>query len=217
MPTGYTSDIYAGRDITFRDFALGCARAFGALVTMRDDAKDAPIPSEFPEDTYHRDAMGRAAAALIDLDSLSPEACDTKAKAEYVRRLRDWRKSEADRAALRARYEAMLDEVLAWEPPTEEHVGLKSLMVEQLESSIQFDTDYESPRPVRLTGKQWAKAERKRLEHDVEYHGREDNKAAQRVAERNGWVKALFASLPAANPGYVRDAVPENDHSEMPS
>ena len=32
--TGYTSKI--AQDITFKDFVMSCARAFGALVTLRD-------------------------------------------------------------------------------------------------------------------------------------------------------------------------------------
>lgn len=40
MPTGYTADIKDG--ITFRDFALRCARAFGATIMQRDE--DISIP-----------------------------------------------------------------------------------------------------------------------------------------------------------------------------
>ena len=35
MPTGYTDKIKDG--ITFKEYAMGCARAFGALITMRDN------------------------------------------------------------------------------------------------------------------------------------------------------------------------------------
>ena len=37
MPTGYTLDLYNGKDITFEEFVLKCARAFGALIDMRDE------------------------------------------------------------------------------------------------------------------------------------------------------------------------------------
>jgi hypothetical protein len=49
MPTGYTAPIADG--MTFEQFALGCARAFGALVTMRDEPSDAPIPERLEPDT----------------------------------------------------------------------------------------------------------------------------------------------------------------------
>lgn len=37
MPTGYTSPLYEGKEISFEQFALRCARNFGALVMMRDE------------------------------------------------------------------------------------------------------------------------------------------------------------------------------------
>jgi len=37
MPSGFTSDIYDGKKITFKDFTLKCARAFGACIHLRDD------------------------------------------------------------------------------------------------------------------------------------------------------------------------------------
>ena len=52
MPSGYTSDIYNGKEVTFKDFALGCARAFGACVMQRDDPADEK-PKIMPEESYH--------------------------------------------------------------------------------------------------------------------------------------------------------------------
>ena len=46
MPTGYTADIQDGKITTLREYALSCARAFGALIMMRDDPHDAPIADD---------------------------------------------------------------------------------------------------------------------------------------------------------------------------
>ena len=35
MPTGYTAAVCSGEITEIKDFALSCARAFGALITMR--------------------------------------------------------------------------------------------------------------------------------------------------------------------------------------
>lgn len=35
MPTGYTSEIYQGEEVSPKDFLLTCARAFGATISMR--------------------------------------------------------------------------------------------------------------------------------------------------------------------------------------
>ena len=61
MPTGYTHDIPAG--ITFRQFALNCARAFGANIAMRDDPADKPIEVYEPSD-YSAKAITKATNEL---------------------------------------------------------------------------------------------------------------------------------------------------------
>jgi len=44
MPTGYTAEIYEGeKEVTFEKFALTCARAFGACITIRDEPMSASI------------------------------------------------------------------------------------------------------------------------------------------------------------------------------
>lgn len=47
MPTGYTADVQSGKVTDFAEYAMNCARAFGALVLMRDDPSDADIPERF--------------------------------------------------------------------------------------------------------------------------------------------------------------------------
>lgn len=195
MPTGYTAKIAEGEGVTFPEFALACARAFGALILMRDDSPDAPIPDQFPADTYHRDRQDKALAHLIDLSNMTDEECAVEAKREYVDALSAHRRYERAEAETKARYEAMLDQVLAWEPPTDEHVELKAFMVEQIESSIRFDTGYERPSPVRKTGAEWRTAQREKAERDVEYHAKEQAKADERATGRSEWVQQLKASL----------------------
>ena len=68
MPTGYTDAIKDG--ITFQQFAMNCARAFGACVTMRDDPSDKPIPERFEPSAWHKERLGDAYAALSELDKM---------------------------------------------------------------------------------------------------------------------------------------------------
>ena len=56
MPSGYTENIYYGKEVTFKDFALGCARAFGACVMQRDDPADVK-PKIMPEESYHTEKL----------------------------------------------------------------------------------------------------------------------------------------------------------------
>lgn len=43
MPTGYTSIIDDNENVTFKEYALRCARGFGALMHLRDESLDKEI------------------------------------------------------------------------------------------------------------------------------------------------------------------------------
>jgi hypothetical protein len=69
MPTGYTAAIKDG--ISFQQFAMACARAFGALVMMRDEPSSAPIP-DFQPSNFHVEHLELARAELARLQALTP-------------------------------------------------------------------------------------------------------------------------------------------------
>lgn len=195
MPTGYTADLYDGKDQSFPEFALACARAFGALILMRDDPKDAPIPDEFAPDDYHVKKIAEARAEFDRLVSMT----NVEADAEAVRLADEWDAAraaeEATRLARKARYEAMRDEAEAWDPPTSEHQGLKEFMVKQLTESIDFDCfTYEFPSPPR-DGSTWRHEAVAKAKRDIEYHTAEHAKEVERAAGRSAWVQALRHSL----------------------
>jgi len=58
MASGYVHKMLDDKQ-DFRTFAMSCARAFGALITMRDEPADAPIPDEFKPDPYHMERNRR--------------------------------------------------------------------------------------------------------------------------------------------------------------
>lgn len=198
MPTGYTHAVQTGKVTTLRDFALSCARAFGACIMMRDEPADVPIPAEFqPETRYYDELEAQATATLRELSDVSPEDADARALADYTDAVAARHERRRKRAEERARYEAMLAQVEAWTPPTPEHDELKRFMARQLRESIDFDCDgrYDT-HPVRETGADWltrelADAERRLA--SAQEHRREE---IARVAGRNAWVAALRASLP---------------------
>lgn len=194
MPTGYTSDIYDGKAVTFEEFALGCARAFGALVTMRDDPRDAEIPQEFAPSLYHARAAGDARRRLDEVlawdEADAQDAADT-AHLEAVQHAAEVTKRNSE---LRERYEAMLVMVNAWEPPTEDHVEFKKFMADQLQSSIDGDT-YTVSVPDPVTPEQYVIDQTERAKRDIAYHEAEQAKEYERAEQRTAWVKALRASL----------------------
>jgi hypothetical protein len=196
MPTGYTARIAEGQ--TFEEFASTCARAFGALVTMRDEPMSAELPDEVPGDRGYAEGRARAAAAaLAEFDARTDEqhaadmARDRALLDESAERVR------ADKRRQRAAYEAMLARVGAWHPPTPEHVGLKTFMHEQIAESIRFDCseDYVTGAGPEVPLSEWVASQRDRLVREVTRCHEHASEEAKRTAERNAWIKALKESL----------------------
>lgn len=196
MPTGYTAKLYEGEPQTFPEFLLSCARAFGALIQMRDDPMDAPIPDEFAPSPYYAEQKAKGEARLAELQAMSDNEADTAAQAAYDQAVAAWDEIEAKRKAMKQRYEAMLAEAEAWTPPTPDHQGLKDFMVKQLTESIDFDCSMDYwPRPNRLHGSEWLEQEIARSERMVEMDRKHYDEEVERSANRTAWVKALRESV----------------------
>ena len=198
MTTGYTASIKDG--ITFQRFALSCARAFGALIMMRDDPMDAPIPDEFKPSDYNAKRLIEINAALDEIEALPEAECQARADKEYQDRLNDLRKSIDEAFDLKGKYETMLSQVKAWIPPSADHKGLKDFMIQQITDSISFDSHidyYEKEiselRPI--SGKEWKHKSLAKLVHEKIYNEDEHQKEISRTAGRNTWVRQLRDSL----------------------
>lgn len=196
MPTGYTAAIKDG--ISFEKFAMDCARAFGACVTLRDEPGGGEnIPFVFEPSDYHAKALQAARDAMAEFLAMTPEQHERAAAKE-------WDDAETSRLirlqekrATRAAYEAMLAKVQAWKPPTPEHAELHSFMATQIIQSISFDCDeaYCAVPALRRTGAEWAEHRKELLTQDIEYHEREHAAEVHRAASRTAWVRALRDSL----------------------
>lgn len=196
MPTGYTADIANG--ITFPEYAMQCARAFGACITMRDDPKEALIPDEFTPNDYHAQELQNHRNQLSEVMHMTLAQCEEAARTEYDKAVatRDAELRAGDE--LRAKYESMLEHVAQWQPPTPDHVGLKEFMAQQIRDSIPWDCDnhyYRDNVPVLLSGVEWRKERIKSISQNIAYL---EQHYAEEVAgsnERTAWVMALRASL----------------------
>jgi hypothetical protein len=197
MPTGYTADVQSGKVTEFPEFAMQCARAFGALIMMRDESSKAPIPERFePKTSYYDEALASAKARLAELLAMSPEAVTAAAEESHKDAVARWSARRAARAAERQRYEAMLAKVAAWEPPTPEHDGMKKFMADQLRESIKFDCsgDYDDE-PVALAGPAWLEKETETARWDIGRYAKHRREEIARTEDRNKWLADLRASL----------------------
>jgi hypothetical protein len=197
MPTGYTAAIKDG--ISFEKFVWTCARAFGALVTMRDDRMDAPIPQAFEPSPHYTEALAKAKGELTRVKAMTTREISAACEADYSTAVKRHGERIAEATALRDKYTAMLAKVEAWEPPTPEHEAMKTFMAEQIASSIEFDcgTKYYTL-PAKQTPSEWHAAALAKAEKDIAYYTRNAAEEQERTDSRNAWLKALRDSVPPA-------------------
>jgi hypothetical protein len=198
MPTGYTDAITD--TMTLEQFALRCARAFGALIEMRDDHLDAPIPEAFQPSPYSVERLEKAKARVAEVSAMTIEDAAADLKAENKRREKELAKSIARSKDTRTRYERMLAMVDAWEPPTSEHVRLKTFMQEQITSSIQWDCHDEETLtrysgPIEATPKEWLAKLKVAADEELARAENYLTEETERAKGRTDWVRALRESL----------------------
>jgi hypothetical protein len=198
--TGYTAAILEKDGIIFEQFCLNCARAFGACVMLRDEPMDAPIPDEFTPSDYHKRALAEAQAKLTALNNMTlserVEYGQEKQKAAVQQR------QELIESAKKAARKLILmkAKVLAWEPPSSDHVGLKNFMLEQIDSTLQFDgradgyTDEIKNLEMRPF-EQFFRDSVEEAQNSIAYHIEQDREELERTHSRTAWIQDLRNSL----------------------
>lgn len=207
MPSGYTAKIYEGEEQSFQDFALTIARAF-CWIELRDTPLG-PIPAKLkePDTKYHEEQLAKAKQKKIDMLHISVQAAARRANEEADADAERRAKSAAEREELRGRYEAMLIEAEAYEPPTERHVEFREHMIKQLKQSIDFDCKiYNWPEPTR-DGATWIKEQLEEAEREIEYHTKEIEREIERTSVNNEWALALLESLDVEVPAEEKEKV----------
>lgn len=197
--TGYTHQLIEKKQ-TFPEFALSCARAFGALIMMRDDPMDAPIPERFEPSAYCKEKCEEAKALVERLSAMTPQeqyAFGYAAKDEEIRTVLELHQRSNGQISVMA---DMLAQVESWEPPTEEHIELKQFMLQQLQDTIKFESmgGYYEKRLQGLRDKNphdFYQEELASARNDIEYHQRKYQEEVEGTEKRNQWLQELRASL----------------------
>ena len=195
MPTGYTAGIIS-HDIDFKEYAMGCARAFGACVTMRDSPKE-EIPERFDASDHHIKKLDEAINKLKTL-----ELMDEDQRVEHGQALKDEefeRHSEylVKRKLDNQKFKNMSAKVSDWISPTADHDEFKAFMLDQLSISID-DIGYWEKKLGETTASNALTFYHKDLaiqKWNIDYHTKENKQEIKRVASRNQWLSHLRSSL----------------------
>jgi len=196
MPTGYTAKVEDGSVTELRDYMLICARAFGALIMMRDDPMDAPIPTKLEPDTgYYDKRITELTADIAKLSAMSADDVLTESLAANNEARRRHREYEAEDQRRLERHQAMAAKVEKWRPPTREHVEYKQFMLQQLEVSSQH-LGSTLDLPAMPIGEEWRAKRLSDLQSQLAQNQRNRDQEIERTAGRQKWLDALLASLP---------------------
>lgn len=195
MPSAYTASVADGTITDLKPFAIQLARGMGALIMMRDDPWDAPIPEKFEPSQYNAGQLAEAKTERDRVLAMTGAEAETAAKAEAAEHDALIANRKAERTEQRARYQAMIEKVEAWDGAPE---GIKEFGLSQLRESMEFDCaeqfTWYKDRPSE-DGEVWRAAKLTEIERSMAYHAKAQTEEEARVEARNAWLAQLRKSL----------------------
>lgn len=201
MPTGYTNGILEGKIKTFPDFAKTCMRAFGATIHLREEPFDKKYEPRVPSD-YHSKELAKAKKDLEIAKSLSDKQIISIEKKRLEKRKKEIHAQIKKIKKQRIKLDKMLGDVINWTPPTSEHTEFRRFMMQQLESTIEYDgdTEYYEEHLQKLYNRSLDAKEIRQEMIDsateaIEYHTEKHKEELERCKESNKWVEDLMKSL----------------------
>lgn len=203
MPTGYTAGILDGEVKDFKQFATLCMRAFGATIHMRDENLDKPYEPRVPSN-YHQERIDEANKLLQLAQNLTDEEIVTR-REEELQKSKSYHIKSIEKVHQNwERLNAILIQAENYKPPTDDHNGIKSFMIDQLKQTLELDgsdkyhreklaeinQELNNLNPAVIRSQMLASAE-----HDLQYHQEELRKEIKRCEDSNKWVEGFLASL----------------------
>lgn len=194
MPTGYTAKVADGDIVDLESFALKLARGMGALVAMRDEPWDAPIPESFEPSDFYKKQAEQLEAEVNRLDLLTLEEAEAEQEREIAERKQYLENYVKKQAETKQRYEAMIAKVDAWTGAPE---GIKEFAMSQLQDSLKFDCggSYLPSVPEKIPSEVWLASKIIDVFRDLTRARNNYSEEVERVDARNKWLKQLRESL----------------------
>jgi hypothetical protein len=196
----YTAKIEEG--INLKEYAGLCAKAFGYCIDLRDSPFDGELPKSFKPCPDSKIEYRRQLTTIEVLGELLVAEALKKSKAEFNMKIFHYKQSIEIAMDRVDKYSNMLKKVKSWKPPTENHINLKTFMIEQLEQSIEFeDVTYHRLELEKVlsrgfsSGHRWRELQIKEAEKEAEYYKKDYIKEVNRCRASNTWLRQLRESL----------------------
>ena len=202
MPTGYTAGVMDGTVTSFQEYALMCARNFGACIMLRDEPLSSEIPEFQPSDHYQK-AGDEAYAELKRLTEMTQEELHKEFCEQKKKRINEAKDGIKRKQKIFTRYNAMLEKAKLFKSPTPEHDNFAKFIVSQLEESIRFDCggnywhvqlEHAKQQPFE----DWWRSRIDELNKEIERCRKNHKEEVERTKQRNEWVSQLRRAIKEA-------------------
>ncbi len=134
--TGYTAQIENGNITTGKDFLKLCTRAFGIAMDMREKPLSVPTPTQFEPDSYYKQKYDKAVEVRNKWKQMTFDEAKQKIIEKYNTEITQAKKSLENYKLEDEKYKKVRNEIVKWNPPTDEHKALKNFALEQIDLSM---------------------------------------------------------------------------------
>lgn len=202
MPTGYTAYIENGDITTGKDFLKLCTRNFGIAIDMRDESLSVPTQTHFEPNSYYKKEYDKAVEVCNKYRHMTFDEVKQEMIKSYNDRIASAKKCLEDYKSEDEKYKKIRDEIVKWNPPTDEHDGLKKFALEQID--ISMNTSYykyledDLNKELDISDKAvytYMNDINESYEKDVEMVYRRWQEELKRTAEKNLWMQQFIDSL----------------------
>jgi hypothetical protein len=194
MPTGYTAALVEGEQ-PFDEFVLDCSRAMGAAIMQRDAGAGPTMVPPLDVARYDNEIQDYI-TRLEELDEMPEHVQDKARRAEFADRLVRYQAELTKTAQVAERLNRRIEEVEAWEPPTEDHANFKAFMLDQLHETLKYDgTVSDFYLPVLPTPQAWFDREVKSAKDHLTWQWEYRYDEAERWLGRKNWIVAVYDSV----------------------
>lgn len=186
-------------NLSFKQFALRCAREFGVLVSMRDESWDVPILTEIEPSSYHLDGIKKAEQDLKNLQAQTPQALHAQAVRNRNATLLEIEKGFKKAKHERPICEKMLAKVQSLEVDGD-HLGWKSFMERSLTEALDAENlNFYTGELARLNQPINIEVERanrlESIQSSLEYHTIKWDEELARCKDRTEWLVKMREAI----------------------
>ena len=190
--TGYTAQIENGNITTGKDFLKLCTRAFGIAMDMREKPLSVPTPTQFEPDPYYKQKYDKAVEVRNKWKQMTFDEAKQKIIEKYNTEITQAKKSLENYKLEDEKYKKVRNEIVKWNPPTDEHKALKNFALEQIDLSMNTYIYNYLERDLN-----------KKLENDMNASCEKNvgeayeqwQKDLKITAEKNTWMRQFLESL----------------------